>query len=166
MDSQLHKALSLGASLVLVASPCCAVPSTQTKATLYGYIYGADGSIKSGSLGISSVTKVAGTNGHYCIKPTSSALQGALTWDVNNSTGFVNVQLTQSSISWPTVGKFVTQITGPHVTAYCASYEIAVSIMEKTGCSTPQPTATTNPSFASCSQGFQSENSDFTVMFW
>jgi hypothetical protein len=162
MGSQLHKTLSLGASLVLIASPSFAqVPPSVAKATLYGEIVGSSGATLSGSVGIQSSRRTG--VGHYCIKPISTTLQQDLQYDVAHGTGLVGVQLTPSSTSWPVVGKFVAQITGSNEPNNCYNYEIAVSVVQQDGC-TPAPTGTA--SAGTCFDGFQSENSDFTVMFW
>lgn len=169
MDIQLRKALSVGASLVLGASPSFAAPTIQTQATLYGNISGntLTPTIRGGSFGIASVRRPSGIDyGHYCILPTSSSLKTALEWDVAHNTGYVNVQLTQTSIKWPVLGMVITQVTGANVTKSvgCNSDEIAVSVMEHTGCA--EPTGLTDPSLASCTYGWQNEDSDFTVMYW
>ena len=160
MDRQLKNALLLIppglASLALMAAPAHA--TSPSNAQLFGMIT-ANGTLLSGSTGISSVTRVG--PGKYCSLPTSTTLQN----DAANAT--LGVQLSLWTANWPYYNYWIEQVSNysGHVTNDCATNKwIGVSIEGAGGAAPPGSTGSTGPS-GTLPSGLVYANADFTILF-
>lgn len=111
----------------------------------------------SSSTGITSVSHPA--TGYYCILPSSTTLRT----DVEDGT--VGVQLTQSSTTGTAIGVFVVQLTGSNVTKHCSSDEIAVTVVRLVNLNSSIVGGGTSSAPSGTYEGYESTNSDFTVLF-